>query len=157
MRLANPLSLPPLTLAYLGDALYEAFVRERLLELGYVRVNDLHQHALRYVRASAQAAILGHLMPALTEQELDVVRRGETPRGTGPRSPRTRRSTPPPPASRPCWATCTWPARRRGSGSSCRPRRILSSRATNRSGTGQERAAAAWNQYQSELSGGFGA
>lgn len=83
MRLANPLLLPPLTLAYLGDALYEAFVRERLLELGYVRVNDLHQHALRYVRASAQAAILGHLMPALTEQELDVVRRGRNAKGHG--------------------------------------------------------------------------
>ncbi len=83
MRLANPLTLPPLTLAYLGDALYEAFVRERLLERGYVRVNDLHRHALRYVQATAQAAILHHLMPALTEQEQDVVRRGRNAKGHG--------------------------------------------------------------------------
>ncbi|MBY6274376.1 MAG: ribonuclease III [Bacillaceae bacterium] len=81
MRLANPLTLPPLTLAYLGDALYEAFVRERLLELGYVKVNDLHRHALRYVQATAQAAILNHLMPALSEQEQDVVRRGRNAKG----------------------------------------------------------------------------
>jgi len=81
MRLANPLSLPPLTLAYLGDALYEAWVRERLLEQGYVRVNDLHRHALRYVRATAQAAILARLMPELTEQEQDVVRRGRNAKG----------------------------------------------------------------------------
>ncbi len=81
MRLANPLTLPPLTLAYLGDALYEAFVRERLLELGHVRVNDLHRHALRYVRATAQAAILAHLMPQLSQQEQDVVRRGRNAKG----------------------------------------------------------------------------
>ena len=81
MRLANPLTLPPLTLAYLGDALYEAFVRERLLERGYVRVNDLHRHALRYVQATAQAAILARLMPELTEQEQDVVRRGRNAKG----------------------------------------------------------------------------
>ncbi|MBP2018383.1 ribonuclease-3 family protein [Symbiobacterium terraclitae] len=81
MRLSNPLELPPLTLAYLGDALYEAFVRERLLDLGHVRVNDLHRQALRYVRATAQAGILQHLLPALTEEEQDVVRRGRNAKG----------------------------------------------------------------------------
>ncbi|MEW8978305.1 MAG: ribonuclease III domain-containing protein [Symbiobacterium sp.] len=83
MRLENPLELPPLTLAYLGDALYETFVRERLLELGHVRVNDLHRHALRYVRATAQAEALQHLMPGLTEREQDVVRRGRNAKGHG--------------------------------------------------------------------------
>jgi len=81
MRLTNPLELPPLTLAYLGDALYEAFVRERLLDLGHVRVNDLHCHALRYVRAKAQAGVLAHILPDLTEREQDVVRRGRNAKG----------------------------------------------------------------------------
>lgn len=81
MRLENPLLLPPLTLAYLGDSLYEAFVRERLLERGHVKVNDLHRSAMRYVRATAQAQILAALMPSLTAEEQDVVRRGRNAKG----------------------------------------------------------------------------
>lgn len=81
MRLENPLLLPPLTLAYLGDSLYEAFVRERLLDRGHVRVNDLHKVSMKYVRATAQAAILAALMPTLSEQEQDVVRRGRNAKG----------------------------------------------------------------------------
>jgi ribonuclease-3 family protein len=72
----NPLLLPPLTLAYVGDAVYELFVRRRLLELGHVRVNDLHKTAVRYVRAGAQARAIAELLPSLSEEEQDVVRRG---------------------------------------------------------------------------------
>lgn len=72
----NPLLLPPLTLAYVGDAVYELFVRRRLLELGHVRVNDLHKTAVRYVRAGAQAKAVAELLPSLSEEEQDVVRRG---------------------------------------------------------------------------------
>lgn len=87
MRMENPLLLPPLTLAYLGDSLYEAFVRERLLERGHVKVNDLHKASMKYVRATAQAAILAALLPTLTEQEQDVVRRGRNAKGhAAPRS-----------------------------------------------------------------------
>lgn len=72
----NPLLLPPLTLAYVGDAVYELFVRRRLLELGHVRVNDLHKTAVRYVRAAAQAKAVAELLPTCSEEEQDVVRRG---------------------------------------------------------------------------------
>lgn len=72
----NPLLLPPLTLAYMGDAVYELFVRKRLLERGHVRVGDLHKQAVRYVRAKAQAQAIAELHPTLSEQEQDVVRRG---------------------------------------------------------------------------------
>ncbi len=75
-EMKNPLLLPPLTLAYVGDAVYELFVRARLLQQGHVRVNDLHRTAVRYVRARAQAAALAELYPTLTEEEQDVVRRG---------------------------------------------------------------------------------
>lgn len=86
----NPLLLPPLTLAYVGDSVYEIFVRQRLLERGMVKVNDLHKGALRYVKATAQAAALAYLHPTLTEQEQDVARRGRNakshaaPKGTDP-------------------------------------------------------------------------
>lgn len=79
--LKNPMLLPPLTLAYVGDAVYELFVRQRLLELGHVRVNDLHRTAVRYVRARAQASALAELHPTLTEAEQDVVRRGRNAKG----------------------------------------------------------------------------
>jgi ribonuclease-3 family protein len=47
-----------LTLAYLGDAVYELWVRTHLLELGYEKVKDLHHVATDYVRASTQAQLL---------------------------------------------------------------------------------------------------
>ncbi|MFZ5816978.1 MAG: Mini-ribonuclease 3 [Bacillota bacterium] len=77
----NPLLLPPLTLAYLGDSIYEAFVRERMLDRGIVKVNDLHKATMKYVRATAQAEILEALLPSLSEQERDVVRRGRNAKG----------------------------------------------------------------------------
>lgn len=77
----NPLLLPPLTLAYVGDVVYELYVRNRLLVLGHVRVNDLHRTAVRYVRARAQATALAEIQPMLTEAELDVVRRGRNAKG----------------------------------------------------------------------------
>lgn len=72
----NPLLLPPITLAYLGDSVYEVYVRNRLLERGFVKVNDLHKQAVSYVRARAQAQALEMLRPTLSEEEADVVRRG---------------------------------------------------------------------------------
>jgi ribonuclease III family protein len=72
----NPLLLPPLTLAYIGDAVYDLFIRRRLLEKGHVRVGELHKHAVKYVRARAQAAAVAELHPRLSEEEQDVVRRG---------------------------------------------------------------------------------
>lgn len=86
----NPLLLSPLTLAYVGDAVYELYVRGRLLDQGHLKVDDLHKTAVRYVRAHAQAAALAALSPGLTAQEQDVVRRGRNakshaaPKGTDP-------------------------------------------------------------------------
>ncbi|MGE5674696.1 MAG: Mini-ribonuclease 3 [Mycobacterium leprae] len=79
--MANPLLLPPLSLAYLGDAVYELFVRSRIIELGHVKVNDLHRTAVRYVRARGQANALAALMPTLSPEEQDVVRRGRNAKG----------------------------------------------------------------------------
>jgi len=80
-KLANPLSLPPLTLAYIGDSVYELFIRTRLIEGGRVKVKDLHKSAIGYVRAGAQARTLAELYTTLTPQEQDVVRRGRNAKG----------------------------------------------------------------------------
>lgn len=79
----NPRLLPPLTLAYVGDAVYELHIRRYLLESGRVKVNDLHKSAVRYVRARGQALALAELQSTLTEEEQDIVRRGRNAKGHG--------------------------------------------------------------------------
>lgn len=66
-----------MTLAYLGDSVYEVFVRERVIELNAGRhVDRLHPEAVKYVRSDVQARVLKQLMEGtLTEEELTVVRR----------------------------------------------------------------------------------
>lgn len=83
LRLQNPLLLPPLTLAYVGDSVYELYVRHRLLERGLIKVGDLHKAAVGYVRARAQARALAELHPKLTADEQDVVRRGRNAKSHG--------------------------------------------------------------------------
>ena len=67
--------LGPLELAYVGDAVYELLARTHLAARGG-RVGDLHRSAVAYVAAPAQAAALERLLPALTEEEAQVVHRG---------------------------------------------------------------------------------
>ena len=77
----------PLVLAYIGDSVYELFIRERLSEEKYKNVNDLHRRTVNYVKASAQAAILKRLENELTGRELDVVRFGRNAHsGTVPKN-----------------------------------------------------------------------
>ena len=64
------------SLAYLGDAVLELRVRERLLELGYTSSKALNVHALEYVRAGAQARAMERILPVLTEEESAVFHRG---------------------------------------------------------------------------------
>lgn len=64
------------SLAYLGDAVLELLVRERLLEMGYTTSKALNQNALKFVRASAQAAAMERITPLLTEEEQGAFRRG---------------------------------------------------------------------------------
>ncbi|MBQ7703365.1 MAG: ribonuclease III [Firmicutes bacterium] len=66
-----------MALAYLGDAVYEVFVRKRVMELNPgCHVDKLHQEAVKYVRAQAQADVLKILMNGtLTDEEITVVKR----------------------------------------------------------------------------------
>lgn len=75
-----------LALAYIGDAVYELWVRNHLLELGIEKVQDLHKAAVSYVRAATQALVLHHLMPELTGEEQQAVLRGRNAKGSHPRN-----------------------------------------------------------------------
>ena len=78
MNKVNPLSLNGITLAYVGDAVYEVFVRENLVQKGTVRPKQLQQKATHYVSAKAQAALIAKMKDYnfLTETELEYFNRG---------------------------------------------------------------------------------
>lgn len=82
----RPESLPALVLAYVGDAVFELAVRSHLVASGLVKVRRLHDTAVRYVSAGAQARILRALEGRLTEEEAAVARRGRNARS--PHAPR---------------------------------------------------------------------
>ena len=63
-------------LAYLGDAVIELWVRERLLQKGVCGSGRLNRAALCYVKATAQAAAVLDLLPLLTEEETAIWKRG---------------------------------------------------------------------------------
>ncbi|WP_318767107.1 Mini-ribonuclease 3 [Lactiplantibacillus carotarum] len=67
-----------IALAYLGDAVYEPFIRQHLIEIGYTKATKLHHHATHYVSAKAQAALIERMQAdnVLTATETDVFKRG---------------------------------------------------------------------------------
>ena len=65
-----------LGLAYLGDGVFELMVRSWLCLHGKATSKGLHRAAVRYVAAPAQARMLERILPALSEEEADVFRRG---------------------------------------------------------------------------------
>lgn len=69
-------NLSPLTLAFVGDTVFDLFVREMLVCQANRSVNKLHKCATEYVKASAQCEIVNKLMPHLTEKEISVFKRG---------------------------------------------------------------------------------
>ena len=66
----------PLTLAYLGDAVFELAVRSKLVSHANMQVNKLHKQAINYVSAEAQCAAAEKLLPSFTEKELKIFKRG---------------------------------------------------------------------------------
>lgn len=68
-------TMSPLTWAYIGDAVYELYIRKHLIDTTNLKPNKLHKEAIKYVKAGAQAKILETLQNNLTEEEKEVVRR----------------------------------------------------------------------------------
>ena len=76
LKAANPARLPTLSLAYVGDAVFDLVIRTLLLEQEGGKNGALHHRAVSYVSAVAQAAMAERLLPLLTEEEAAVFRRG---------------------------------------------------------------------------------
>ena len=72
-----------LVLAYLGDAVYELYVREKLIEKGICKVKDLQNESIKYVSANSQVEILEKLMDKdfFSSEEIDIIKRGRNSNG----------------------------------------------------------------------------
>ena len=68
--------LSPLVWAYVGDSVYELFIRTYLVNNSNAKPHKLHIEAIKYVKAKSQADILKKIDDKLTEEEKDIVRRG---------------------------------------------------------------------------------
>ena len=67
--------MSPLVWAYIGDSVYEQYIREYLVTNTKYKPHKLHMEATKYVKAGAQAEIIKKLENELTDEELDIVRR----------------------------------------------------------------------------------
>lgn len=72
----NPRDISPLSLAYIGDAVYEVYVRTHIMKDANMPVNKLHKAATEYVKAKAQSDIIQAIADKLTEEETAVYKRG---------------------------------------------------------------------------------
>jgi ribonuclease-3 family protein len=80
-----PERLSPLSLAYVGDAVFELYIRTRLVRQGG-KINTLHRQAVRFVQSSAMAEYYQRLEPLLQPDELEIMRRGRNAKSRHPRS-----------------------------------------------------------------------
>jgi ribonuclease-3 family protein len=77
----------PLVLAYLGDAVYEVYIRTLLVSEGNSSVHKLHKRSINFVKAKAQSDIIHRIMDKLTPEEQDIFRRGRNAKsGTIPKN-----------------------------------------------------------------------
>ena len=72
----DPKQLSPLTLAFIGDGVYDLFVREEIVCSANRPVKELNQLKVERVRCEAQAELFQQIEPFLTEEETDIFRRG---------------------------------------------------------------------------------
>ena len=68
--------MSPLTWAYVGDCVYELYVRTNLVNTTNLKPHKLHIESIKYVKAQAQAELLHNIYDKLTDEEKDIVRRG---------------------------------------------------------------------------------
>ena len=73
-----------LTLSYIGDAVYELYIREHLINKNIVKVNDLQKESIKYVSAINQSNILHDLLDKnfFNSTELDIIKRARNHKGT---------------------------------------------------------------------------
>ena len=67
--------LSPLVWAYVGDAVYELYIRKKLVNETNMKPNKLHMEAIKYVKAKSQAENLKNIFDELNDDEKEIVRR----------------------------------------------------------------------------------
>lgn len=77
-------SISPVAFAYIGDAVFELYIRMKFLWPAQ-RIQGFHQQVVHHVKAEQQADYLGQLMPHLNDLEADIVRRGRNATSKAPR------------------------------------------------------------------------
>lgn len=76
--------LSPLTLAFYGDCVYEVLVRRKIVMEGSRPSAELHKLAVTMVRASFQSQAYEKILPILSEEETDILKRGRNATGLNP-------------------------------------------------------------------------
>ena len=84
MRKVNIKEYSPLTLAYIGDAVYDLIIRTLVVNKGNQQVQKLHKETITMVQASAQARMITALNDQLSEEEHAVYKRGRNAKSASP-------------------------------------------------------------------------
>lgn len=83
----SPERIHPLILAYMGDAIYEVYIRQYLIARGISHPQKLQQEAVKYVSATAQAKIIFQIIDQLTDEERAILKRGRNAKsGSSPKN-----------------------------------------------------------------------
>ena len=73
MKEVEPEGYSPLTLAYIGDSIYDLIIKTKVISEGNKQVKKLHQETSSMVQASAQSEMMRALQPLLTEEEAEML------------------------------------------------------------------------------------
>lgn len=76
MEKSEAIAVNPVTLAFLGDAVYTLYIRDRLVRSGTGKAADFQRASAKLVSARGQSAFLERVLPLFTEEESDIFRRG---------------------------------------------------------------------------------
>ena len=82
----NPREYSPLPLAYIGDSVYDLFIRTKVIEKGNRHVTDLHKESVKFVKAHSQAESVHIIEDKLTEDEVRVLKWGRNAKSTPPKN-----------------------------------------------------------------------
>lgn len=76
MSEGEAMELSPASLAYIGDTVYDLYIRAYVVHNRHRRISEMHRLSVSAVNAASQAKIAELLLPVLTERELYVLKRG---------------------------------------------------------------------------------
>lgn len=75
-------NINPIVLAFVGDAVYSLYVREKLVFSSDYKTGELNKLAVNAVKATSQANFVREIMPILTEEEVAIFKRGRNAKKT---------------------------------------------------------------------------